>query len=230
MYWREGRDKEIEALKSAIIKTAFKKGKIVVYKQPSIRFDETKISIDSFVYEIADKIWKHQQHMRDDEMKDLLSEARKETKRRLEDIEKSLTQRFSKTAIKKVMKILVADSERQFEPKNYSEDVKEYHSFNPRAQAWIKREDSLIGDIRDLYIKNSLFEIKKGKEIHHNNYQIAYSIALIFEASKLWPDTKNHFEKMRKRFQEIDRQKKPSQQQTQSPPEIPHSIPQYFLN
>jgi hypothetical protein len=213
MYWREDRDKEIETLKTAIMGKAFKKEKILLCgKPPSIRFYEITpnrpfltwsdlISPESFAYRIAEKIWKHQQHTREDEKKDLLSEARKENDRRLLEIKDYLSAKpFTKTAIKKVMKILAEDSKRQFNPKNYHEDVKGFLQFNPLAQAWIERENSLISNIRALYDRYT--------PISKNEYQIAYSMAKIFEVSKLWTGKKNHFETMRKRFQEIDSPKK----------------------
>ena len=91
------------------------------------------------------------------------------------------------------MKILRDDLKKQFDLKNYHEDVKGFLQFNPLSHAWIDRENELIFKIQDLLDKYNpgLFPNWKSE-----------IISSIFTECNLWPnqDRDQAYERMRKRF------------------------------
>lgn len=200
MYWKKEKEQEVDALRVIIDQ---------VLNDPIVK-DQGVL-----VYQISEKIWMHQQHTKEDEKKDFLQDAHEEveeilkrTEDRIQGIQRGpnnevriSNRQYSGPAIRKVMKILRDDLEKQFDPKNYPEDVKGFLQFNPLAHAWIDRENKLIVEIEDLFDKyvNGL----------NPNWKTS-AISLIFVKCEIWinQDCDQAYERMRKRlpFVELKRQ------------------------
>jgi hypothetical protein len=138
-----------------------------------------------FLYQVAETIWKHKQHTRPKEIKNLIDGAKEENKRELQRIEKILqnSQYFKgkpgKKAIEEALIPLTRHLSQQLEKSIQfpSDDVKGFVQVNPRAHSWKLREYQLIDQIRELYNRYT--------PLCNNNYEIAYNMSLVLKACDL---------------------------------------------
>lgn len=166
--------------------------------------------IKEMVHLIAGKIW---DFLYEGDPDKFVSSAKEEIDEDLENIkgylesyaggyDKKGIQRirlFHKKSVKEAMKVLSNNAysrldKKRSDSKNMPRIIKEMVKINPRAHEWIKKENTLSADIRDLY--KSYIPAQKTKN------HIVYFVSLVYEACDLWGDA-NYYERMKKRFQKI---------------------------
>lgn len=205
MYWRKERDSEIDSLKIVI--------EDVLSKHNFCQDDKGKALQDDLSYQISVKVWEHQQHTKESEKKSFIEDVHpkieeilRRTADRIQDIQRdakgeiqSSNRQYGEAAVRKAMKILRADLEKQFDPANYSKDVKGFLQFNPLSHAWIAKENELIVKIQDLLDK------------HNQNLNPNWKtevIASIFTECNIWTNQDQSYGKMRKRLPSVELKRK----------------------
>lgn len=210
MYWRKEREKEIENLKLII--------QPILQEKLFQHFGNK--GENELVNGISEKIWKHQQHTKESMKADLLEATQKQIEEDLEKIKEyfcslyacredqpQVQGRIRYNRLKEILNICRNEFELCLDPKNMSHDVKEFLQFNPKAHAWIQRENALIQEIREMLHEYVLLNDESHSQLE-DTFQ-AEIISSIFMACSVWTSEKNPVETMRKRFRSI--QKKVSQ-------------------
>lgn len=162
--------------------------------------------VDSFFDKYTDEIFCHKQLMRPEHRETLLDELKETTLFVTENF--LLDRRFSKRTVNEILKILEKEELNTQKWRGQMENTHDFKGFaflenTPYSHAWIKRENKVISEIRNLYKECTTL----------SDRQIRYSMALAFEATDFWFYDKKgteqridrYQEKLKKRFDNIDK-------------------------